>query len=692
MMKISSFNMKSFATLADKVLDRVMTFNICLSFWLNILIAEIFTFAVVSIMSIHFYGRVRPDYVITGAVTALLVSLVVLSAMLFIFKKLMATTEKFAESNAMLETLINTIPDQVFFKDTEGRIRIVNRTTEEYLDHSKEELIGKTNSDIMPPDSAEMCDRSDAEPLAQRRPIRGEEHMFVKGKGIRYLDVIKTPVYDSEGNVSGLLGVARDITEMKNSEDAAIKSERRFHAIFDAAPIGVAIVNTDRQFMYCNVSFQKMLGYSMEELSHMTVSEVSYPEDDERNLQFYPSMMTGATSNFTMEKRYTHKDGSVVWGNLTAGVVKEGNETLFIYALVEDITKSKQIQDTLKESEERYRMLFNAGNDAIGVHRIGKDGKPDRFIEINDISCQKLGYTREELLSLSPLDIDDPECHLDIEAIGVQLKENKHASFESVHITKGGKKIPVEINATLFNYLGVPTVLSIARDISERKKVEAQIQRSLREKEILLREIHHRVKNNLAVISSLLRLQAVGANNESLSEALEESQQRIKSMALVHEHLYQAKDFSCINYKDFIAEIVKQLESIYHKSNRPIVTKLNLEDLTLDIDSAIPCSLIINELITNAYKYAFPDSRSGKLIISFAKKDDAYILAVKDNGIGLPEGFDYRKSTTLGLQIVNVLCKQLRGTLQMRSDGGTEAVITFKPVANQYGKEKSTYS
>ncbi len=230
-----------------------------------------------------------------------------------------------------------------------------------------------------------------------------------------------------------------------------------------------------------------------------------------------------------------------------------------------------------------------------------------------------------------------------------------------------------------WRYVSISKINTVLlRTIDERTKAEEQIKQSLREKDALLREIHHRVKNNLAVISSLLGLQAQGVTDEGLRRSLEEMQQRMKSMALVHEHLYQKKDFSRINYKDFIIDVIKELESIYHKHNGTIEIKLNIEDLTLDIDSAIPCSLIINELVTNAYKYAFPDSRSGELSISFVKEEDVYILTIKDNGIGLPKDIDYRNSNTLGLQIVNVLCKQLRGNLEMRVNRGTEAVITFR--------------
>jgi PAS domain S-box-containing protein len=357
--------------------------------------------------------------------------------------------------------------------------------------------------------------------------------------------------------------------------------------------------------------------------------------------------------------------------------------------LILTMSERDQAEVALRESEEKFRTLFESAVDDLFI--IDTQGK---IIDANRTACERLGYTKEEMLSKTIAELNTEEFSGAVPERIEHLLQYGHHVFEAEHRRKDGSAIPVEVNSKMMDFGGKKVLFSIIRDITERKRAEKQIQRSLREKETLLNEIHHRVKNNLAVISSLLGLQAQAINDESLSHALEESQQRIKSMALVHERLYQTRDFSCINYKDFINDIMKELEAIHHKHNGTIVTNLNIEDLTIDIDSAIPCSLIINELVTNAFKYAFPDNRSGELSISFAMEDDAYILAIKDNGVGLPKGVDYRKPTTLGLQIVNVLCKQLRGTFQMRSDRGTEAVITFKPkpAGNQYGKEKNTDS
>ncbi len=215
-------------------------------------------------------------------------------------------------------------------------------------------------------------------------------------------------------------------------------------------------------------------------------------------------------------------------------------------------------------------------------------------------------------------------------------------------------------------------------DITDRKKAEQQIKQSLKEKEALLREIHHRVKNNMAVVSGLLSLEARKIKDADVRDLFEKNQQRVRSMALVHEKLYQTKDLSSINLEDYIKSIISDIISLYRIDTSAISTEINIEGIELDLESAVPCGLIINELLTNAFKHGFPDNRSGVLSVDFRKTDDTYTLIIKDNGVGLPEGFDYNEESTLGLRLVKVLTGQLGGTLQIKSDKGTEAMVIFK--------------
>ena len=215
-------------------------------------------------------------------------------------------------------------------------------------------------------------------------------------------------------------------------------------------------------------------------------------------------------------------------------------------------------------------------------------------------------------------------------------------------------------------------------EITGRKRAETQIQIELNEKKVLLKEIHHRVKNNMNVIISLLNLQSQNIEDKDQAmAAFEESRNRIYSMALVHEQFYKSDDFSKIDMKPYIESISRKLHHIY-MHDKEIVMELNFENVLLNVNDAIPCGLILNELLTNAYKYAFLSMKTGSIKISFkTMKDGSFNLTVQDNGVGLPEDIDIENSETLGLQLVKILVEQIRGTLEIKRNKGTEFSIKF---------------
>jgi len=217
-------------------------------------------------------------------------------------------------------------------------------------------------------------------------------------------------------------------------------------------------------------------------------------------------------------------------------------------------------------------------------------------------------------------------------------------------------------------------------DISERRKAEDKIKAALKEKELLLKEIHHRVKNNLQVISSLLNLQSRYIKDKEMLGVFKESQNRIKSLSFVHEKLYQSKDLARIDLKDYIKDLVNSLFQSYGTNTGKIALGIDVENIPLGIDYAIPCGLIVNELVSNSLKHAFPKDRKGKIYISFHSDDDKFTLIISDNGIGLPKDLDFRNTETLGLQLVCTLTDQLEGSIKLNKDGGTEFKITFTKV------------
>lgn len=218
----------------------------------------------------------------------------------------------------------------------------------------------------------------------------------------------------------------------------------------------------------------------------------------------------------------------------------------------------------------------------------------------------------------------------------------------------------------------------IARNITERKKMEEQIKKSLEEREMLIKEIYHRVKNNLMVISSLLNLQARYIKDKKTQDIFKESQNRARSMALIHEKLYQAANLKEIDFGDYVQKLSLELFRTYSDKSRNINLDFEVENHQLDINTAVPLGLIVNELISNSLKHAFMDNEKGRIIVKFVKENEKYIFEVSDDGMGLPENFDIEKNDSLGLRLVISLVDQISGELDYDGYKGTRFTIKFK--------------
>lgn len=257
--------------------------------------------------------------------------------------------------------------------------------------------------------------------------------------------------------------------------------------------------------------------------------------------------------------------------------------------------------------------------------------------------------------------------------------QGNHTEFILERKTKTGEKITTQIFLSpIKNSLNqVLEISGIGFDITENKKNEEKLTQSLREKEILLKELHHRVKNNMQVISSILNLQSSYVKDNYAYNLLKECQNRIKSMAFIHESLYQSKNLEFVNFSEYVSVLCKNLINSYTIHTRKIKLVLTLSDLMLSIDSSIPCGLIINEIISNSLKYAFLDDRDGIIFVTLETKDKKISLTVGDNGIGIPDNVNIKDTQTLGLQLVNTLVEQINGTIVMSRKNGTKFLIEF---------------
>lgn len=328
----------------------------------------------------------------------------------------------------------------------------------------------------------------------------------------------------------------------------------------------------------------------------------------------------------------------------------------------------------LQQAEAKFERIFQTSPYPIAITSL----RDRRFIEVNNSFCQVFGYSREQLINNN---IDEFTFFANRADQGIvyqhMLADGVVRNLECVIKTKTGEPQTVITSAAFINVDNVPCVLITGNNITERRKIEEQIRISLKEKEILLREVYHRVKNNMQMVSSLLSLQASQVEDPTVLKLLNESQRRVKTMALIHERLYRSENLAQINFATYVPELVNNLMQLYIDANDKIHVTLDVSDLELDLDTAVPCGLIINELVSNALKYAFPQHTGEITLRFFLDEFGYYCLIVKDNGIGIPADFDPQSTTSLGMQLIYGLSAQIGGEIQLDRQGGSEFKILF---------------
>ncbi len=508
--------------------------------------------------------------------------------------------------------------------------------------------------------------------------LKGFEARFYRSdEKIIWVSIYAQSIENEDGRII-FQGTIEDITDRKMAEEALEQSEEKYRNIFENVADGIFQTTLDGRFLALNPSLARMFGYNSPEEMMESVTAIGqqlYADPAVRERLWTILERDDFATGY--EAQVHRKDKSKFWISLNVRIVRdsEGN-SLYMEGTSTDITERKQAEEALKLASAYNRSLIEASLDPLFT--IGMDG---RITDVNAAMEKVTGYSKQKLINTIFLNYftEPDKAHDSFKEV---LLNGQVHDYELIIKHRNRQTIQVLFNATVFRdatgqILGI---FAAARDITVRKQAEDKLKSSLSEKETLLREIHHRVKNNLQVISSMFDMHSLRTDNQEVIDLFADARSKIYSLALIHSQLYRSDRFDKINMGNHVRELVNYISIIYSKKPSVITPVIAPIDVYLSIDQAIPCTLVLNEIISNAYKHAFVDGENGMVKISMEKSDDGTVLLrVKDYGIGLPEDIDIHRTKSLGLKLVKTLVlEQLKGKMRINRTGGTEIYIEFK--------------
>lgn len=562
--------------------------------------------------------------------------------------------------------IFEAAPDGMLVVGAGGIILRANAAALALFGYPEDELVGQQVEMLVPGRfTAHSGHRERYASAPRTREMGGGLSLFAQRRDGREfpVDVMLSPM-EGGGRV---LCVIRDISERKRVRD----ERARLAAIIESASDAVIGKALDGTIQVWNPSAELLFGYTAAEATGCNISMLVPEHLLAEEAVIMQRIRTGERLE-AYESVRRRKDGSLVEVGLTASPVRNvAGEVVSASVIVHDLTRQRRM-------ERQFRQLLETAPDAMVI----ADG--DGIIQLANSQAERLfGYPAAELAG-QPVELLMPERF--------QARHPGHrrtygqaprvrpmgSGLELFGRRKDGSEFPIEISLSPLETDGGMLVSSAIRDISERKQAERQLLESLHEKDMLLKEVHHRVKNNLAVMASLFYLQQRDLDDPRMVRVMQESQDRVRSMAMVHERLYNSDLMAEVDFADYAESLARQLIDSYSRNGQIRLTT-RLEPVRLGINTAVPCGLILNEIVTNAVKHAFPGQGEGSIHLSLSRPDArTCVLEVRDDGAGLPPGFDPEASGTLGLQLIRSLTRQVDGSWEfLAARPGTLARLTL---------------
>ncbi len=600
-------------------------------------------------------------------------------------------TEELEQTTTQLRTLVKAAGTVLVVLNQEYRILEWNEEAEKVFGWTRDSVLGEDYFLLfIPPVEREKLRENLNKTIQLGEIQRNLESKILTAEGNeRTLLWNINRFVDGKGQGIGLVACGQDIEEVRIAQLRLKLSEERFRSIFNQAAVGIVQVSLPGKLVLVNDKFTQLVGYSREELSELDFQQLIYPDDVSDTLTDLSELLASNKATFEREIRIQRPSGEILWINLTMSVVWVAVEPSYFIAVVNDISDRKRAEESLQESEARLNSILNSLQDVVWSISL-----PDKQLRYVNPACEIIyGRSSEELIA-DPSLIWKMVVGEDREKVAQswqnmlnnsQLEVVKSAAEKSWELeykielpNRETRWIRARTHLVYDHYGRALSIDGISTDVTERHQAEEKLFKSLQEKEVLLKEIHHRVKNNLYVISGLLNLQSSYIEDEEVRNLFQDSQNRIQTMAVIHEQLYQSQDLAEIDFADYIKRLVSNLFLSYNHQQSGIKPITHLEKCYLNIETAIPAGLLINELVTNAFKHAFP-SGQGEVNISLEVEREQQIkLTVADNGQGLPADLDWENSPSLGLRLVRLLSQQLDAQVQFEtSPRGTNFTLKF---------------
>ena len=576
------------------------------------------------------------------------------------------------ESEELFRSIVENSHAGIMIVDDSYRVTYINGQGCRITGYPQKEIIGQDFRKFLDEESQKLViDRYIRRQRGEKVPSRYEFNVVRKDGEKRRVEISSTVIKDKSGQVQTVAQIL-DITERKQAEEALKQSIKDYQELFENAHDAILVFTPEKEIILdVNPSACELYGFSREEFIGMSLESLSknIPQGKRRITE---TLKRGVYHNF--ETVHYRKDGSEILLEINAAVVNYKGQKA-VLSVHRDITKRKKAEERLRVEKAYLDRLFESAQE--GIVMSDPDGK---VIRVNSEFKRLFGYKQKEVLGRNVDELVVPKRYIKNGiSITNKVAAGENVRFEAVRQRKDGKLMDVSVLGSPIVADGkVVAIYAIYRDITERKRAEEKIRSALNEREVMLREIHHRVKNNMQIISSLLRLQSRQIKSKKTLDLFNVGQNRIRSMALIHETLYQSSDLAKIDFSDYIKRLTTHLLSTHRAGMELIRMKLDVRDVCLDINRAIPCGLIINELVSNSLRHAFPADQKGDVQVTMkANQQGKYSLVVNDTGIGFPEDVDFQKTETLGMQLVIDLVNQLGGTIKLKREKGTKFRIAF---------------